>query len=126
MEERGAHRKNDGNVENDVEFSQDIFLNSLEVIRKKGNGKYKFIQGAGQAYLSALYKLFKIVWDKEKKPDCWKNTVLIQLEKKGKKDKCDLDSRRHIHTKEDTQKFFSTIVTNCLQLFFVHIMKIVI
>ena len=71
------------NIENDIEFSHDLFLNSLEAIRKKGNGKYKFIRGAGQAYLAALFKLFKIVWDNEKKPDCWKKHCLNTVGEKG-------------------------------------------
>ena len=41
--------------------------------------------------------------------------MLIQLEKKGKKNKDDLNNRRHIHTKEDTVMFFSNIVTNALK-----------
>ena len=102
-------------IEDDVNFSNEPFLNSLQSIKKKGGDKYKFIVRAGQAYLAALFKLYKIVWKKEKKPDSWKNTVLIQLEKKGKKDKTDLDSRRHIHTKEEPQKFFSKIVTDVLK-----------
>ena len=46
------------NAKNEMEFSQEMFLKSLEMIRQKGKEKYKFIKGAGQAYLAALYKLF--------------------------------------------------------------------
>ena len=80
------------NITNDVEFSYDMFQDSLKMLKKKGGGKYKSILRAGKAYHDALYKIFEVVWKNERKPETWRNSVLIQLPKKSK-DKADLNSR---------------------------------
>ena len=51
------------------------------------------------------------MWTKENKPDSWRDSTLIQLDK-GKKDKAALENRRNIHTKRDVVKFFGHIVAN--------------
>ena len=66
-------------IENDEEFSNDLFEKSLELLKKKAGEKYKFILKSGQAFKSALFNLFKYIWEKEKKPDSWRKTTLIQL-----------------------------------------------
>ena len=58
--------------------------------------------------------LYKLVGDKERKPDSWRDSILIQIDK-GKKDKADLANKRNIHTKRDIVKFFGHIVTNVLK-----------
>ena len=66
-------------VENDIEFSQEIFQTSLDMLKKKNGHKYDFIIKSGESYKAALFTLFKIVWERERKPDIWRNTVLLQL-----------------------------------------------
>ena len=44
-------------IENDVEFSNDLFEKSLELLKKKAGEKYKFILKSGQAFKSALFNL---------------------------------------------------------------------
>ena len=59
----------------------------------------------------ALFKLYKTVWDEEREPNAWRNTKVIQIYKSAN-NKSDLDSIRHIHTKEDIVKVFQHLVTN--------------
>ena len=68
-------------IEDDIEFSIELFNKTLLTLSKKPGGKYNFIMKSGKSLKSALFKLFQVVWDKEKKPDSWRNTVLIQLYK---------------------------------------------
>ena len=66
---------------------------------------------AGNSLHDALFKLYQIVWKYERKPDVWRDSTLIQLNKvKGKE--LELSNKRYIHTKSEEQKFFSHIVTN--------------
>ena len=51
------------------------------------------------------------MWTTERKPDSWRDTVIIQSYK-GKKDRKDLDNVRNLHTKSEIQKVFSHIVTS--------------
>ena len=65
-------------VEDDIEFSPELFKKSLEMLRKKPGHKYDFIVRSGESFKAALFTLFKLVWDNERKPDIWRNTVLVQ------------------------------------------------
>ena len=43
----------------------------------------------------------------------WRDTVIVQIDKgKAKANKADLESKRHIHTKPEIQKFFAQMVTS--------------
>ena len=95
--------------ENDIEFTSELFSKTLKLLRKKISEKFNFILKAGNSYLFALHKLFELVWTTGKKPDKWRDSVLIQLWK-GKGDKADLNSRRHLHTRDQTQKYFGHMV----------------
>ena len=64
---------------------------------------------------AALYKLYEIVWNHEVKPDVWRDTIVIQLNKPKSKDKADLDGKRHIHTKPEIPKFFEHMVTTTVK-----------
>ena len=64
---------------------------------------------SGQALKSALFNLFKAIWDKDQKPDTWRNTILVQLYK-GSGLRENLSNQRNIHTKMDIPKFFGHIV----------------
>ena len=56
-------------IDEDVEYSSEVFKKSLEVLEKKGKEKYMFITKSGDAYKNALDKLFNVVWNNEIKPD---------------------------------------------------------
>ena len=45
------------NIENDVEFTADMFDNSLKILEKKNKDKYKFILQGGADLKLALFKL---------------------------------------------------------------------
>ena len=96
-------------LENDVKFTQELFDNSLKLLRKKSGGKYDFIVKSGQSLKDALYNLFKVIWELEKKPDTWRDTVLIQLYK-GVGPRDSVDMYRNIHTKLEIPNFFGHIV----------------
>ena len=61
--------------------------------------------------IDALNKLYEVVWQTECLPEGWKNSLLLQLDKK-KPDKKDLANKRFIHMKEDIAKLFGHIVTS--------------
>ena len=59
----------------------------------------------------SLLSLYEVVWNTERKPETWRDSVLIQLPK-SQKEKENLNNRRHIHTQEEFRKCFMHIVTN--------------
>ena len=67
--------------ENDVKFSKTMFENTLRILKKKNGSKYDFVLKAGPSLHSALFKLYETVWEKESKPDKWRDTLVIQLYK---------------------------------------------
>ena len=82
----------------------------MNVLRKKHARKYEFILKGGKSLHNALYTLYESVWNEEVKPESWKETTIIQLDK-GKPDKADLSNKRYIHTKDSIPKFFSHMLT---------------
>ena len=80
-------------------------------MKKNVGEKYKFIIKSGQALKAALFNLFKFIWEKEKKPDSWRKTTLIQLYK-GRGLREELSNQRYLHTKMEIPKFFGHIVTS--------------
>ena len=86
--------------EDEDTFSHNDFQELLKNLGKKNKAKYKYILEGGQSFHGCLFRLFKIIWEKERKPSNWENTVAHQLFKgKGKMSK--LSNYRFIHTKED-------------------------
>ena len=69
------------NPEDEIEFSDNLFLNALERLKKNNNQKYDFVLKAGEELKQALNKLFKLVWTQEKKPEQWRLTNIIQIYK---------------------------------------------
>ena len=70
-----------------VEFTFDLFYQTLEDLYKTKKEKYQFILQSGNSYKNAIFGLFKQVWGKIKKPQQWRNSLIIQLYKgKGPKD----------------------------------------
>ena len=102
-------------IEDDIEFSQEIFKKSLDMLKKKSGNKYDFILKSGESYRAALYTLFKVVWENERKPDVWRKTVLLQLYK-GSGSLQDLNCHRNIHTKLEVPKLFGHIVTTAAKV----------
>ena len=98
-------------VKDDIQFSQELFNKSLNILKKKGGGKYDFLTKCGQSLKAALYNLFKVIWDTERKPDMWRDTILLQLYK-GRGPRESLENLRNIHTKMEIPKFFGHIVTS--------------
>ena len=89
-------------IQNDVEFSEELYDDCIKILKKRNNKKYDFIMKAGGSLKKSLLALFKYVWTTEDKPEQWRRTTLIQLHKKNSKD--DLGNYRNIHTKMDTPK----------------------
>ena len=94
---------------NESDLTSEMFYSALNDLKKYKADTYKFIIYAGESFKNALYTLFKLVWEKERKPDQWKLDTLIQIHKKESKQ--NLDNYRYIHLKEDIPKFFGVLVT---------------
>ena len=99
------------NPEDEIEYSDNLFWNALERLKKNNNQKYDFVLKAGEELKQALNKLFKPVWTQEKKPEQWRLTNIIQIYK-GRGPKNELSNHRNIHTKDQIPKMFGNIVTN--------------
>ena len=91
-------------------FDNKDFRNLLKILGKNGE-KYKFIINGGRSFLNCLYILFKLVWECERRPIQWENTVAHQLYK-GENLRAKLSSYRFIHTKEENPKAFEHIVVS--------------
>ena len=63
--------------ENDVEFTEEMFYESLNILKKKKGNKYKFVLNGGKSLHAALIKLFRIVWEKEENPNSWRGTLIV-------------------------------------------------
>merc|ERR1711971_1371275 len=87
-------------------------------LKKKNKDKYAFIVKSGKGFQNILYSLFKTVWECERRPMQWINTIIIQLYK-GKGDKCDFSNQRFIHMKEDIPKSFEQIVVTKMKPFII-------
>jgi hypothetical protein len=46
------------------------------------------IQAGGEILLSVIHKLINSIWNKEKLPDQWKESIIVQIHKKGDKTDC--------------------------------------
>ena len=101
-------------TENEVSFSKELFNSTFQQLKEKGGSKYIFILKVGKSIHDALYKLYKVVWNHERIPKSWKETIIIQLNK-TKSDKTDLNKKRHIHTKDPVVKYFDHIVTGTIK-----------
>ena len=66
-------------------FDYSDFMSRMKTISVKHGDKYKLLLKAGQGFRNCLFKLFQQVWECERKPGQWRNTIIIQLYKgKGK------------------------------------------
>jgi hypothetical protein len=48
----------------------------------------ELIQAGGETLPSAIQKLVKSIWNKEKLPDQWKESIIVPIHKKGDKPNC--------------------------------------
>ena len=48
-------------VKDDIQFSQELFNKSLNILKKKAGGKYDSLTKCGQSLKAALYNLFKVI-----------------------------------------------------------------
>jgi hypothetical protein len=48
----------------------------------------KLIQAGGEKLRSEIYKLIKLIWNKEELPHQWKESVVVPIHKKGDKSNC--------------------------------------
>jgi hypothetical protein len=60
----------------------------------------ELIQVGGKMLLSAIHKLINSVWNKEELPDQWKESIIVQVHKKG--DKTDCNNYPGISLREQT------------------------
>ena len=79
-------------IENDIEFSEEVFKETLKTFKKKNGNKYDLIVKSGPSLHAALIKLYKVVWNGEVKPGVWRDTVIVQIDKgKAKANKANLE-----------------------------------
>ena len=98
-------------IEEDMDFSMEIFEKSLKALKKKKANKYDFSIRSGKSHKVALFRLFENVWNNEIEPEQWRDTNIIQIYK-GKGSKDDLGNLRNIHTKLETPNIFGHMVVN--------------
>ena len=98
-------------VKDDENLTPDDFSNLLKQLNKNNKMKYKFTLKSGLSYQKCLFKLFKMVWESEKKPVQWEQTVAHQLYK-GAGVKSSLSNYRFIHTKNENPKAFEHILVS--------------
>ena len=97
-------------IDNNVEdFGYDTYTTILNKMKKKTSNRYDFITKAGSSMHFALYNLFRTIWKKEKIPEDWRESILVQLSK-GRGKAGDLANMRHIHLRNIYLSFFSQIV----------------
>jgi hypothetical protein len=83
----------------------------------------ELIQGGGEMLLSAIHKLIISVWNKEKLPDQWKESIIVPIHKKG--DKTDCNNYRGISLLSASYKMLSYILLSRLVPYIDEIMGII-
>jgi hypothetical protein len=66
----------------------------------------ELIQAGGEMLLSAIHKLINSIWNKEKLPDQWKESINVPIHKKG--DKTDCNNYRRIYCYQHLTIFYRT------------------
>ena len=92
-----------------LEYSD--FEARMSTVALKYPEKYQFVINSGKGFQNCIFNLFLKVWETEKKPQQWRNTVIVQLYKK-KGDISSFDSQRNIHTKDYIPKLFEGLVVD--------------
>ena len=105
------HKSRMSEDSDDKVLSPEMFDKALEALRKKDGKKYDFLLKSGSSYKNALFSLYTAVWEKERIPENWRKTTIIQLYK-GKGDQSDLNNIRNIHLKDYVPKVFGHLLMN--------------
>jgi hypothetical protein len=68
----------------------EIAIAKLKKYKSPGSDQIQaeLIQARGEMLLSAIHKLINSVWNKEKLPDQWKESIIVPIHKKGDKTDC--------------------------------------
>jgi hypothetical protein len=72
----------------------------------------ELIQAGGEILLAAIHKLISSVWNKEKLPDQWKESIIVPIHKKG--DKTDCNNYRRLSLLSTSYKILSNILLSRL------------
>ena len=59
------------------EITRDDFDKRLKLLKSKNKDKYEFLVKSGQGMKDCLFELFCKVWATEKKPQQWRDTIII-------------------------------------------------
>jgi hypothetical protein len=66
------------------------------------------IQAGGETLRSEIHKLIKLIWNKEKLPHRWKESIMVPIHKKG--DKTDCNNYRGISLLSTSYNILSSIL----------------
>ena len=69
----------------DIQISLEMYNKTAEILKKKGGNKYDLNLKGGKYLHNALFKLYEMVGEEERKPDSWRDSVLIRKRKRKKK-----------------------------------------
>jgi hypothetical protein len=68
-------------------FDVEIAIAKLKRYKWPGSGQIpaELIQAGGEILRSNIHKLIKSIWNKEKLPDQWKESIIVPVHKNGEK-----------------------------------------
>jgi len=49
----------------------------------------ELIKYGGNKLLNRIYELLRLIWEEEKLPEEWKETIIVPIHKKGDRDRCE-------------------------------------
>jgi hypothetical protein len=77
-------------VLNSSPFEVEIAIAKLKNYKSPGSGQIpaELIQAGGETLQSEIHKLINSIWSKEELPDQWKESIIVQIYKKGDKTDC--------------------------------------
>jgi hypothetical protein len=90
----------------------DPSLFEVEIAIAKLKSPAEFTQARGEILCSKIHKLINYIWNKEKLPDQWKESIILLVHKKG--DKTDCSNYRGISLLSTLYKILSNILLSRL------------
>ena len=66
----------------------------------------ELIKYRGNKLLTRMYKLVRYVWEEERVPEEWKETIIVPIHKRGDRDRC--ENYRGIAMGNELTKFCQT------------------
>ena len=100
-------RSNENNEDSNDFIKRKDFDSRLKIVKQKCKEKYNFILSSWEGLKNCIFSLFEKIWTSEKKPEQWRDTMIVQLYK-GKGDPCDFNFQKNLHIKMNIQ--------NCLKV----------